>query len=143
MDLSINNPTSWQWTFEGGEPSVSNEQNPTVTYNNEGTFRVSLTSQNSFGSDSKTQTGYILVSTTTDAEKPVFNYVSFYPNPVSDVIHFSSDEMLSVRIFDLNGKQLLAKKIRHELNLSDLKTGIYLLEIIANQNVIREKLIKQ
>ncbi|MEL6275710.1 MAG: PKD domain-containing protein, partial [Bacteroidota bacterium] len=31
-DLSTGDPTSWTWTFEGGEPASSTEQNPTVTY---------------------------------------------------------------------------------------------------------------
>ncbi|MBQ3991265.1 MAG: PKD domain-containing protein, partial [Bacteroidales bacterium] len=35
-DLSTNMPTSWSWTFEGGTPATSTEQNPTVTYNEAG-----------------------------------------------------------------------------------------------------------
>lgn len=31
-DTSLGRPTRWNWTFEGGTPSTSNEQNPTVTY---------------------------------------------------------------------------------------------------------------
>lgn len=31
-------PTSWQWTFEGGTPSTSTEQHPTVTYTTGGTY---------------------------------------------------------------------------------------------------------
>lgn len=42
-DLSTGNITSWNWSFEGGFPSTSTEQNPTVTYNAEGTYDVSLT----------------------------------------------------------------------------------------------------
>ena len=30
-DTSLGRPTRWNWTFEGGTPSTSNEQNPTVT----------------------------------------------------------------------------------------------------------------
>ncbi|MCF8246432.1 MAG: choice-of-anchor B family protein [Saprospiraceae bacterium] len=33
----------WEWTFEGGTPATSTEQNPTVVYNTPGTFDVSLT----------------------------------------------------------------------------------------------------
>ncbi|MBK9016731.1 MAG: PKD domain-containing protein [Saprospiraceae bacterium] len=33
----------WNWTFEGGTPSTSTEQNPSVIYDTPGTFNVSLT----------------------------------------------------------------------------------------------------
>ncbi len=42
-DKSDNNPTGWAWTFEGGTPASSTEQNPVVAYNTMGTFAVSLT----------------------------------------------------------------------------------------------------
>ncbi|OQX77327.1 MAG: hypothetical protein B6D61_07380 [Bacteroidetes bacterium 4484_249] len=41
-DESTGNPTLWEWSFEGGEPSTSTEQNPEVTYDSEGSFDVSL-----------------------------------------------------------------------------------------------------
>ncbi len=49
-DLSTNFPTSWTWTFEGGTPSSSTEQNPVVTYNQPGKFRVTLVASNAAGS---------------------------------------------------------------------------------------------
>ncbi|HMS99511.1 MAG TPA: PKD domain-containing protein [Saprospiraceae bacterium] len=38
--------TSYEWEFEGGTPSTSSQQNPTITYNNPGTFSVTLTVSN-------------------------------------------------------------------------------------------------
>jgi|GEM_PF-2789445 len=61
-DLSTNNPTSWDWTFEGGAPGTSTEQNPTVTYNTEGTFDVTLIASNAQGSDTETKVNYITVT---------------------------------------------------------------------------------
>lgn len=142
-DLSINSPTVWQWSFEGGNPSTSNEQNPVVTYHSQGIFKVSLTAQNNFGSDTKTQTGYIQISPTTAIEQPVINFISFYPNPAFDIVHITSEEKIAVKVFDLNGKQIIDKNIQHELDISELAPGIYILEIIAGKNILREKLIKQ
>lgn len=42
-DRSTGSPTTWNWSFEGGEPATSTEQNPQVVYNTPGTFDVSLT----------------------------------------------------------------------------------------------------
>ncbi len=41
-DMSYFNVTGWEWTFEGGTPATSTEQNPTVTYNNPGEYDVTL-----------------------------------------------------------------------------------------------------
>jgi PKD repeat protein len=41
-DQSYNAPTSWNWSFPGGTPSSSSDQNPTVTYNTPGKYTVSL-----------------------------------------------------------------------------------------------------
>ncbi|GAB4313758.1 MAG: hypothetical protein Kow00127_04840 [Bacteroidales bacterium] len=41
-DMSTGVITSWEWTFEGGDPAVSTEQNPVVTYNETGVFDVTL-----------------------------------------------------------------------------------------------------
>jgi hypothetical protein len=62
MDKSLNNPTNWQWTFTGGEPVSSTDQNPTVTYNSVGTFAVKLVVSDGVSSDSLETTGYITVS---------------------------------------------------------------------------------
>ncbi|MCP3942463.1 MAG: DUF1566 domain-containing protein [Desulfobacteraceae bacterium] len=61
-DLSTDNPASWSWIFNGGTPSASTSQNPTVIYNSAGTYTVSLTATNSSGSDTETKVGYITVT---------------------------------------------------------------------------------
>jgi len=42
-DMSSGDITSWLWTFEGGDPESSTEQNPTVTYETIGSWDVTLT----------------------------------------------------------------------------------------------------
>jgi len=62
-DLSTNFPTSWSWTFEGGDPNTSTEQNPRVQYNVAGSYKVTLTTKNSIGtSDPLVIDGYITVT---------------------------------------------------------------------------------
>jgi PKD repeat protein len=61
-DLSLNSPTSWSWTFNGGTPSTSSAQHPVVTYSTVGSYMVSLTVTNSAGSNTKTVNGYITVT---------------------------------------------------------------------------------
>lgn len=61
-DLSTNLPTSWAWSFAGGNPATSTDKNPTVTYSTAGTYTVTLTVSNATGSDTKTVNGYITVN---------------------------------------------------------------------------------
>jgi hypothetical protein len=60
-DLSTNTPTSWQWSFPGGTPTGSTQQNPTVTYSATGSYNVSLSAGNTGGTGSLTKTNYINV----------------------------------------------------------------------------------
>lgn len=68
-DLSEGVPTSWQWTFEGGTPNSSTEQNPeNIVYNNLGKYTVTLISTNDFGVNTMAKTDYITVGMTPEAD---------------------------------------------------------------------------
>ncbi len=60
-DLSAGAPTAWNWSFPGGNPSASTEQNPVVTYLLPGVYPVTLIVTNAFGSDTLTQQGVVEV----------------------------------------------------------------------------------
>jgi PKD repeat protein len=61
-DESSNYPTSWSWSFPGGDPPTSTEQNPVIAYPDDGIYDVSLTVSNTVGSDAITKTAYITVT---------------------------------------------------------------------------------
>lgn len=52
-------PDTWSWDFGDGETST--EENPTHTYEEDGTYTVTLTVSNPAGGDSYTETSYIVV----------------------------------------------------------------------------------
>lgn len=60
-DLSSNSPDEWIWTFEGGTPSTSTMQNPTVTYSSPGTYSVTLIARNEGGQNETMKYNYINV----------------------------------------------------------------------------------
>lgn len=73
-DQSIGSPTQWQWTFEGGSPATSEEQNPIVIYGQEGSFDVKLVIRDSNRIDSLTRENYITVSGPVYTETLNINY---------------------------------------------------------------------
>lgn len=60
-DNSAGGIDEWYWEFEGGTPATSAEENPTVMYEEGGTFDVTLTITGAQGSNSITKSDYILV----------------------------------------------------------------------------------
>ncbi|MFM9985629.1 MAG: M43 family zinc metalloprotease [Flavobacteriales bacterium] len=52
---STNTPTSYAWTFEGGTPATSAQQNPqNITWATNGTYDIALTATNQYGSHTYT-----------------------------------------------------------------------------------------
>jgi PKD repeat protein len=60
-DISNGDIQSWEWSFPGGDPAVSSEQNPMVVYNSTGSFAVTLTVSDGTESSSLTKEDYIHV----------------------------------------------------------------------------------
>lgn len=65
--------TSWSWNFQGGTPSTSTSQNPTITYNTAGTYSVSLTATNSAGSSTKSRTSLVHVLSATPQYSNIYS----------------------------------------------------------------------
>lgn len=59
---SQNNPTIYQWYFQGGIPATSSVANPTVSYATIGNYQVKLIATNSYGTDSLILNSYISVT---------------------------------------------------------------------------------
>lgn len=60
-DESYNEVSGWTWTFTGGTPNSSTDQNPLITYNTPGLYPVTLTATDGSSNDGETKTNYIRV----------------------------------------------------------------------------------
>lgn len=60
-DQSTNSPTAWAWDFDGNGTIDSTQQNPSHTYNQPGTYDVTLTVTNAAGPTTLTKPNYIVV----------------------------------------------------------------------------------
>ncbi|HUM46994.1 MAG TPA: T9SS type A sorting domain-containing protein [Chitinophagales bacterium] len=65
FDNSVNNPTAWHWTFEGGSPSTSVLQHPAnICYSVPGNYDVTLITTSAGGNDTLTLENYMTVHPT-------------------------------------------------------------------------------
>lgn len=113
-DLSTNNPTSWEWTFSGGVPSTSTEQNPTVFFMDAGYHDVQLVATNAAGSDELFLFDYVTLDEIPVAGfMPVINgpEIQFINVPITNDTNYSwdfgdggtSDEAFPVHIYAAPG----------------------------------------
>jgi len=59
-DETIGTPTSWLWTFEGGTPETSTEQNPSgIIFDTEGTYDVTLEVTSLYSNHTEVKEDYI------------------------------------------------------------------------------------
>jgi PKD repeat protein len=61
-DLSSGGAISWEWTFEGGSPATSTNQNPMVVYFNPGDYDVTLTVSDGVETSTLNMVNYISVT---------------------------------------------------------------------------------
>lgn len=144
IDLSANSPTSWSWTFEGGTPATSTLENPTITYNSVGNYKVTLTSANEAGNNTITKNSYISVLENSlgvvGLEKEL---ISFYPNPNSGVLHITTEEQFVLEIYSISGMLLLKSENEKNVDLSNINSGIYILKLKVDNRIFTNKIIKK
>ncbi|MFO8234836.1 MAG: T9SS type A sorting domain-containing protein [Bacteroidales bacterium] len=73
--------------------------------------------------------------------------ISFYPNPADNKIYIDGCEEsdIEVQIYDMNGRLLLHKILgeRREVAVEFLASGMYIIQITANQKIHQLKLMKE
>ena len=146
LDQSQNNPTSWTWLFDGGNPAFSNDQLPTgIVYNAVGIYDVTLVTSNSSGIDTLIKEAYINVTASTLITENGVSNLSIYPNPTSDQITIDIKGYygdVNVEVYDLQGR-LLETTTNTKVSLKKHAKGIYVLkvsygEITEEVRVVRE-----
>ncbi|REL39249.1 T9SS C-terminal target domain-containing protein [Rhodohalobacter sp. SW132] len=75
---STGNITSWKWTFEGGVPATSGQENPVVRYSTTGSFDVQLVASNESESDTLLVEDYITVLERETGDTHWWNKTVFY-----------------------------------------------------------------
>jgi hypothetical protein len=75
--------------------------------------------------------------------------LSIYPNPTKNIINISNTlnaVVDNVILTDLNGRVVKSQKINAtegQVNISDLATGIYMMNVTTNQGSVTKKIVKE
>ncbi len=78
-----------------------------------------------------------------DIENDIDDNIHIYPNPVTDRISISSDKYIeSISIMTLDGKLLKSCTSQYELDIAEIRSGMYLVKVVVGDNVSIKKIIK-
>ncbi len=143
--------TSWSWEFEGGFPSISILENPTVVYDTPGTYNVTLTATNDLGTDVVTTSDYVTAELCNGIEDIIAgSMMSVAPNPFNSIALISIDNLFqsaTLEFTDLTGRILNTVELTAgENNIAfgnGLPAGIYFVNLKNNgETISTEKVIK-
>lgn len=135
-DNSTNGPISWSWNF--GDNGTSNVQNPTHTYQNPGTYTVTLVACNCFSCDTLTQVMNVIVNGL--GEWNTAGAYNLYPNPFTGSFTLTLPDLttysnVSIRLTDVAGrvlKQLQPAGKSTPVETSTLPSGMYFVEVYVD-----------
>lgn len=152
FDKSVNIPTAWSWTFEGGNPSTSNLQNPIVTYQQSGNYDVGLAVTNPAGNDNEFKNGYLSLFPTDIEEHEGLQSLLIFPNPSSGnyllQMELLKPENVVVSLNNILGQQIMVKEfegvreLQENLDLTAQPIGTYWLEVRIGASRKAYKLVK-
>jgi len=126
-DLSVNNPQSWEWTFDGGFPNIVNSQHPQgIFYNSPGTYNVTLKTSNAYGDSTLTKIAYIQVIP--QGVAPVADFIA--SNTVvttGTAVQFTDLSVNSPTIWqwDFPGATPSTSTVQHPTNIIYNTPGVY------------------
>lgn len=140
-DFSAGGIVSWNWSFPGGEPATSTEQNPVVFYRIPGVYDVTLIVSDGVNSNTAVKNGYITVDYCMGTKNTNGrNMLVVYPNPARD--HFTIETtgitgQSTIRLINSTGVVVYSKQIftsgLSEINLQGIHAGVYMLSV-ENKN---------
>jgi hypothetical protein len=66
-----------------------------------------------------------------------------YPNPTRQILHIDQDHLEKIMLYDVSGQFIQSFEPSNQINVGHLPTGIYLLKLYSNTDVMVDKLVIQ
>ncbi len=131
------NATNYLWDFGNG--NTSNLENPIHTYSSQGDYIVTLTSTNTCGNSIFTDTIHINTLNINNFDLQI----EIYPNPTSNFINLiTNTEIKDVSITSIDGKFVQNYVAKNNIiDVYGLKSGMYILQFIINNEIVKRKVV--
>jgi len=148
IDNSIANPVAWTWDF--GDGSSTNMQNPVYTYTTLGQFTVSLIVENNNGCIDSVSKTIVVVNSIGISGFTSNNKLKIYPNPTNGIIIIEgiASRTSSISIENILGETVFSTNIEgpqknsYKLDFSGYRKGIYFIRISTKDYQVTRKIIK-
>jgi hypothetical protein len=140
--LTASAATSYQW-FLGSNP-IANATNQTYSPTQNGQYRVEVKSAAPASCSIFSDPFNYTVTAIKEDQK--FDNFTFYPNPVVNIIHVNFPKKYNVAFYNLSGQKVLEKinlQGDEEIDLTILKTGIYIMRVNSEGKYASRKIIRQ
>ena len=69
--------------------------------------------------------------------------LSLYPNPATNKLYVNTNNHYSYRIVDVSGKEWMSGQLSHQLDISHLRSGIYVIHVYSADKYVVKKIVKQ
>ena len=74
----------------------------------------------------------------------IYNTIYLYPNPASNLLFLipGNIQPFSMTIYDINGRKIYAMPFKNEVDISNLSSGVYFVEVTSDAGKVRKRFIK-
>jgi hypothetical protein len=142
------NANSYVWNFGDGNTSTSS--NPNYTYAAGGDYIVTLTATNGDCTDTFT----LNLTSVSVSENIAFADLNIFPNPTSEILNIEfgqeMSDLVQIDLYDLTGKKVMSSQNNVsagnnflQINISDLESGIYFLNLNNAVSSVSIRVIKK
>lgn len=72
------------------------------------------------------------------------NTLTIYPNPVSEILNIKTDgKIKEISVYDMSGRKMKANLINNQIDVRNLQSGTYMIEIITTKGKSSQQFIKK
>ncbi|MBK9639098.1 MAG: T9SS type A sorting domain-containing protein [Bacteroidetes bacterium] len=142
---------SYQW-FRNGQP-IANSNAAAIWVFDEADFTVEISGPSSCLLTSEISSTVVNCTVGINQLNAPYKTLTVYPSPASDKLFIRSSQFVNgnslLRIFDITGRLLLDSKPLlqqhegHAIDISNLLSGNYIIEVQSGENVFHGKFVKQ
>jgi hypothetical protein len=136
---------TYTWSVMNGTGSASIDNNGLLTAISDGTVDVTATANDVSG-----ETGTITITISNQSlgiNKNSSQNISIYPNPVQNQLFVESNELeiTEISILDYSGQlvKLITNNTTNQIDVSDLKQGVYILKVVSKEGMSTSRFVKK